>query len=107
MGGMPGMSRGGGEIDNSKYYDALGVQKDASENDIKKAFRKLAAKHHPDKGICRKYIGRQCKIYLSILYYICRLLISKCSVTIFKIVLKGLKSFVHFLESALGVYSHW
>ncbi len=32
------------------YYDILGVSKDASEDDIKKAFRKLAHKHHPDKG---------------------------------------------------------
>jgi molecular chaperone DnaJ len=31
------------------YYDILGVQKSASEDDIKKAFRKLAQKYHPDK----------------------------------------------------------
>ncbi|MEJ2569085.1 MAG: J domain-containing protein [Anaerolineales bacterium] len=30
------------------YYKILGVKKDASEDDIKKAFRKLARKHHPD-----------------------------------------------------------
>lgn len=30
------------------YYETLGVDKDASEQDIKRAFRKLAAKYHPD-----------------------------------------------------------
>ena len=32
------------------YYDALGVGETASDNEIKSAFRKLAAQHHPDKG---------------------------------------------------------
>lgn len=31
------------------YYDILGVKKDASADEIKKAFRKLAHEHHPDK----------------------------------------------------------
>ena len=29
------------------YYQVLGVDKTASQNDIKKAFRKLARKYHP------------------------------------------------------------
>ena len=32
------------------YYDVLGLAKNASDDDIKKAYRKLAMKHHPDRN---------------------------------------------------------
>lgn len=32
------------------YYSSLGISRDASEADIKKAYRKLAQKYHPDKN---------------------------------------------------------
>lgn len=51
--GMQGGPRGGGakrEVDNSKFYEVLGVEKNATYDQIKKAYRKLALRAHPDKG---------------------------------------------------------
>ena len=50
MGGRGGPGGKKEEVDNQKYYDLLGVKKDATTDEIKKAFRKIAIKEHPDKG---------------------------------------------------------
>jgi len=52
MRGMPGGGRRGPsrDVDTTKLYETLGVEKTADAKEIKKAYRKLAVKHHPDKG---------------------------------------------------------
>lgn len=52
MGGGMGMEEDAprGPVDNTKYYELLGVEKDTPVGDIKKAYRKLALVHHPDRG---------------------------------------------------------
>ncbi|MBI3894151.1 MAG: DnaJ domain-containing protein, partial [Candidatus Wallbacteria bacterium] len=36
--------------DKRDYYEVLGVARNAGDDDIKKAFRKLAMKYHPDRA---------------------------------------------------------
>lgn len=69
FGGMPGGDGGGGgrrgpppDVDTTELYQILGIEKEASENDIKKAYRKLALKVRgtalvwPTEPLCGSFI---------------------------------------------------
>lgn len=49
-GGMGGMGGRAKDVDTTKLYEVLGVNKGDDAKVIKKAYRKLCLKHHPDKG---------------------------------------------------------
>ena len=67
-GGMPGGMGGrrGGppkDVDTQAFYDLLGVDKKASYDEIKKAYRKQALKKHPDRGGDKEEFAKLQNVY--------------------------------------------
>jgi molecular chaperone DnaJ len=46
------------------YYSTLGVQRNASQDEIKKAYRSAAMKHHPDRGVTRQHLKKSAKLMM-------------------------------------------
>jgi DnaJ family protein A protein 2 len=54
-------------VNNTKYYELLGVSRTATQDEIKKAFRKIALKEHPDKGGDPEKVSRLITLLLDFL----------------------------------------
>lgn len=50
MGEDDGMDEEPRDVDTNKLYETLGIEKNATKNEVKKAYHKMAKTHHPDKG---------------------------------------------------------
>lgn len=48
--GPANINRDGFKVADMEYYDLLNVRADATDLELKKAYRKAAIKNHPDKG---------------------------------------------------------
>ena len=57
-------------MEEKNLYDILGVKKDATQEEIKKAFRKLSLKYHPDRNPGDKEAEQKLHGMFKVVFYI-------------------------------------
>lgn len=61
-------------VPNDNFYDLLGINKDADNREIRKAFKKLALKLHPDKNKVTKPFQNNMLIIFKKMFYLFRMI---------------------------------
>ena len=55
--------------DNKKFYTLLEIERDVDQATIKKSYRRLAMKWHPDKNPNNKYVFNSFYLYIYVIYF--------------------------------------
>ena len=80
------------------YYEVLEVKKDATSDEIKKAYRRLSKIHHPDKGgdeeVFKKISGAQTLIKKTIMIDLVMMMVHKDNKVTHSVVLETLSQVV-------------